>query len=153
MAKFVLVKKVPEVLKEDEILIEMPDFLDEIKTSKNNTRLNGKTVTTLFFLKDIANKIASAYDPDDLGITISKIPYNKYIGIQYDDSRSLSDTVILPMLRTHYKNIFYKYLEKKIKTRAVKAAVIYFTGTSDYAKVFLDNGIGLATAKELKSKD
>ena len=53
MAKFVTVSKAPDQLRKDEYVIEMPDFLDEIRlASARNTRKKGQLSPS--FLRSIA---------------------------------------------------------------------------------------------------
>lgn len=142
MAKFILVEEAPANLNDGEIVINMPDFVEEIEQSKRfASKLGGgRTVTQLFHLKNIVNNISQAYDPEGLD-PITAVPYSKYEGIEFKDSKDLSEKVIVKMLNKHCPDIVNKYLDKKIKTRPEGTKTVYFVGPESHIKVFLENGL------------
>lgn len=153
MANVILIKNLKEDdLKKGEIIIKAPDFLHEIDTTKNTAKIGGKLVTTLFFLKEIVNKIKISYDKDNF-MADAKIPFNKYVGIPYKDSKDLSDKILIPLLKKYYSDVFYKYLDHKIKTRPANVETIFFNGDESLLDVFLNNGINRKTIAEHKKTD
>lgn len=141
MSKFVVVNEEPKNLKDNEHVIKEPDFLEEIKEAdKYASKLGGKKVTTLNHLKSIAENIRIAYDPEGFDV-ITSIPYSKYEGIAYEDHKDLSDNVVLKMLKKHNPSIIEKCIDKKIKSRPQNTNLIYFVGSEDKVKPFLNNGL------------
>lgn len=155
MAKFIVVDEEPKNLKEGEIVIKMPDFVEEIEASERfAAKLGKRRVTSLFHLKNIAGNIGRNYDDSLDGFDpITGIPYSKYEGIEFKDPKDLSEKVVLRMFENHYPQIVEKYLDKKIKTRPKNTKVVYFVGPESKIKPFLDNGLDQETAKKKVVKE
>ena len=144
MAKFKVVDKAPKELKDNELVIEQPDFVEEINTSKNQPRpINGKHYTTLNHLRSIGGTIGELYDNDpNTGFNpYSSIPFSHYVGIEFENAADLSTKVVVPMFEKHYPQIFFRYLDQKIKTRPKGTELIYFVGDEAKAEAFIANGI------------
>ena len=141
MSKFVIVDKAPETLNKNEIVIEEPTFLNEIKTAKNQPRPggNGKYQTSLAHLRAIGGVIGELYDPEGYN-PYSTIPFSHFLGIEYGNNQELS-AVVQRMFKKFHPQIFFKYLDKQIKARPVGTELIYFVGTKENAEAFLANGI------------
>ncbi len=140
MSKFILTDEAPKELGEGEIVITMPDFVDEIKDAeKFASKLGGRRVTTLYHLKSIATNIGIKYDPEGFN-PVSDIPYSLYEGLAYESYEELSGK-ILKMFTKHYPAIVDKYLDNKIKGRPKNTKTIYFVGDESKVQVFLNNGL------------
>jgi len=148
MAKFVVVKEEPKNLKVGEIVISMPDFIEEIEASERfASKLGKRRLTSLFHLKNIAGNIGRAYDPEEFN-PISSIPYSRYEGIEFESAKDLSEKVVLRMFNKHHPQIVDKYLDKKIKTRPKDTKLIYFVGSNNHLTPFLENGIDQENSKK-----
>lgn len=148
MSKFVIVDEAPKNVGENELVIQEPKFLDEIKVAKNQPRPfpNGKYLTTLSHLRAIAGTIGELYDPEGFN-QYSTIPLNHFVGIEYENHEELSE-VVLKMFRKFHPQIFFKYLDKQIKNRPQNTELIYFVGSKDNTEAFFANGINQLDAKE-----
>ena len=149
MSKFVIVKEQPKKLKDGEIVITSPDFVNEIKSAKRFSRGTGRNLTTLQHLKAIVANIAESYDPEGLNF-ITAIPYNKYEGVEFTDDKDLSEKVVVRMMQDNYPSIFTKCLDAQIKARPSNTSLIYFVGSENDIEPFFKNGIDKVTPKEAK---
>ena len=160
MSKFLLVEKAPDKLKDNEVVITEPDFLNEIKTAKNQPRPfpNGKFLTSIAHLRAIGGIIGELYDPEGFN-PYSTIPYNHFVGIEYADNKGLSE-VVLKMFNKFHPQILFKVLDKQIKSRPSGTELIYFVGKKENTEAFFANGINqleggktLSTTKKVTLND
>jgi hypothetical protein len=153
MSKFIIVDEAPD-LKEGEVVIKMPDFNEELKSSdKFASKLGTQKVTSLYHLKTIMTNIGQKYDPDNFN-PISAIPYSIYEGLPYNNYDDLSK-IVLRMLNKHHPQMIVKYLDHCIKNRPESTKLIYFVGPENYADPFLKNGLDreeLSVTKKITSK-
>jgi hypothetical protein len=141
MSKFKIVNEAPEELKKGEYIISEPSFIDEINTAKNKPRpIGGRQLTTLNHLRSIGGVIGELYDPEEFN-SYGSIPFTHFVGREFKDTAELSKSVIVPMFRKHYPQIFFKYIDKQIKARPQGTELIYFVGEEANAEAFFTNGI------------
>lgn len=137
MAKFVTVNEAPVELRKDEYVIEMPNFLDEIRlASARNTNKKGQTSAS--FMRSIASMIAISYDREF--DPLRHLKAHDFDGVGYNNEQELSQ-IVVNMLKRDYPQIFDRYLETKIKNRPFGTKLIYFVGAHSAASVFYANGI------------
>lgn len=145
MAKFVTVEKAPEELRKDEYVIEMPNFLEEIRmASARNTAKKGRLSPS--FLRSIASMIAINYDREF--DPLRQIKAHDYDGVGYETEEQLSNIVVTALERD-YPVIFDRYLEHKIKNRPFGTKVVYFVGPHNKSGVFFANGIDALDLKDV----
>jgi len=120
----------------DEMVIDMPNFLSEIKAS--HRKASGKQVTSVHHLREIVTLIAEKYDRD-FNI-YAGIPYSNYEGIAFKTDEDISN-ILMGVFNKHCPNLLTKAVEHSIKSRPINVKTIYFTGPESYLKVFFDNGI------------
>ena len=122
--------------KKDEMVINMPDFLNEIKAS--HRKASGKQVTSVHHLREIVTLIAEKYDKDFN--FYAKIPYSNYEGLSYQNDDDISK-ILVNIFNRHCPDLLTKAVEHQVKGRPTNVKTIYFTGPESYLKVFFDNGI------------
>ena len=145
MAKFVTVDEAPEQLRKDEHVIEMPDFLEEIRlASARNTNKKGQLSPS--FLRSIASMIAISYDKEF--DPLRQLKAHDYDGVGYENEQELS-RIVLSALERDYPAIFDRYLEHKIKNRPFGTKLIYFVGPHSKSSVFYANGIDSIDLKDV----
>jgi len=138
MAKFMIVDKAPENLKEDEMVVKSPNFLDEIKRS--NAKASGKRMTSLHHMRQILMLIGNKYDPNGTFNSYTSIPLTKFEGLAFDTDEDLNQ-IIIRMLNKHYPVMLDLVVESQIKSRRPNVKLIYFEGNSDNAGPFFKHGI------------
>lgn len=154
MSKFVVVDEAPKELKDNEHVISEPNFLEEIKgANKFTSKIAGQSVTTVNHLKSIMENIRIAYDPEGFDV-LGGIPYSKYEGLPYNDDKELSK-VVVNILSKHKPDVITKCLDKKIKSRPENTELVYFVGSEDQTKPFIQNGVSKVEGdkKTIKKQD
>jgi hypothetical protein len=155
MSKFIIVDEAPENLNDGEVVIKMPDFVEELKTSeKFASKLGSQKITSLYHLKTIMTTIGQKYDPENFN-PISAIPYSLYEGLPYENNGDLSK-IVLRILNKHYPQMITQFLDHSIKNRKENTKTVYFVGPENYADPFIKNGldrVDSGVAKKITSKD
>lgn len=142
--KFVCVKEAPEELRKHEYTIDMPDFLEEVKSNQNH---KGTTnVTRNKHLRSLVSAIGFAYGDETFNPYHVKIA--PYEGLAFKDNEDLSK-ILIRLFNKEYPSIFNSYITKKIKERPVETKVIYFTGDFMQSRAFTEAGFELIKAKEV----
>lgn len=143
MSKFVSVKTAPSTLRKGEVVIQYPDFLEQIRA--NAHKAAKKNLTGINHLRDILNSIQQKYETD---LKIFKVPLSQYEGLPYEDEKDLSK-IILRMLKKERPEIFEKVLEYNIKNRPYGSKLIYYVGDWGDTGAFTRNGIDSIEEKEI----
>src|ERR1700693_2137705 len=121
MVKFVTVKVAPTDLKNGEIVIRRPDFLDEI--AANSAKAPKRGVTGANHLRQIVDTIGIKYDPENTNSW--SIRPHLYQGVPYTTNEDLSK-IVVAMLETEHPAIFKKYVEYQINHLPPATELIYF---------------------------
>jgi hypothetical protein len=139
MTKFLIVDEAPKELKKGEIVIDKPNFMEEIAQQKAKTPRNG--ITGLFHLRAITALIAQNYDPSEM--TEYSVKAHAFEGRPFSNDEELNN-IIVEMIRINRPQVFTKYLDKKIKTRPVKTDLIYIVRADIpfMYETLYQNGIG-----------
>ncbi len=143
MSKFVMVKAAPSTLRKGEIVLESPDFLEQIKS--NAHKAAKKNLTGLNHLRDILNSIQQKYETD---LNIFKIPLSLYEGLAFNNEQDLS-RIIIRLLKKERPLIFEKVLEYNIKNRPNGTKLIYYVGSFGDTSPFFRNGIDMIEEKDI----
>lgn len=145
MAKFTLVKQAPETLEKGEIIINMPDFLDQVRANNRKAPKHGQTA--VHHLREILNSIAEKYDHDmnPLGIKLVN-----YIGLPFKTDEDIS-AIIVRILKNEYPIIFTKVIAYELKNRPINTKLVYFTGEFSATAAFYEAGLDLLDEKDVSS--
>lgn len=143
MSKFVMVKTVPSTLRKGEIVLESPDFLEQIRACAHKAAK--KNITGINHLRDILNAIQQKYETD---LGIFKVPLSQYEGLPFNNENDLS-RIIVRLLKKERPLIFEKVLEYNIKNRPHGSKVIYYVGDYGDTSPFYRNGIDLVEESEV----
>jgi len=153
MAKFIIVDKKPERLEKNEMVIEMPNFVDEILEVESTLSKSQIRRSAIFFLKSVAAAIGRKYDPEQFN-PYTTFPYSAYEGIEYHNAEDLSAKIVIPMFVKYCPTMFDKYIETKIKARPATVQTVYFVGPEDKAAIFIRLSLdrGELESKRLKKE-
>ena len=143
MTKFVVCKEPPASLREGEMVIKEPKFLDEIKLNKR--REPRGNLTGASHLRFIVDSIGAKYD-ESLGAYSVRV--HNYEGIPYSNDEDLAE-VVAKLLKEQYPAIYTKYLDSCIKSRPRDTKVIYYVGNFTDTSPFFSNGISLLEDKDI----
>lgn len=143
MSKYTIATKAPATLRKGEVLIQEPDFLEQIRACAHKAAK--KSVTGVNHLRDILNAIRQKYDPD---LNIFKVPLSQYEGLPFKHENDLSK-IVIRMLKKECPGVFEKVLEYNIKNRPHGAKLIYYVGDFGDTGVFTRNGIDFIEEKDV----
>lgn len=137
MTKFVVVDSAPETLEKDTIVINQPNFLEQIAGNKNKAPRNN--LTAVNHLREILQSIGVKYDEE---LNAMRIPLVSYVGVPFKSNEELS-AILVKILKAHYPAVFEKVLEYELKHRPLGTKLIYyvghFKGTTAFFKAGVDN--------------
>jgi|SRR5581483_665890 len=147
MAKFVIVETAPTELRDGEYLIEMPDFIPEIRQASAR-RTDRKNITTPSYIRSMAQMIAIKYD--QTFDPIRHIKAHNYDGLEYASDSDLS-AIMNRVLEENYPAIFDRYIEHRLRDRPHGTKLVYFVGPHQKTGVFYQNGLDQIDAKDVDS--
>lgn len=135
MANVVLVKSAPKELKDNESIVEMPDFKDHI--SQFSKSLKRQHLTTVNNLRSIITAIGADYD--EQFSSYRDVNLSKFQGREFKDLDDLS-AIILEVFNKYYPRMIDMYLASQIKKRKPNVEVVYFVGPKEKLDVFQQFG-------------
>lgn len=145
MAKFVVVKNAPEKLEKGEIIINPPNFLEQIKD--NARKAPKRQQTAINHLREILNSIATKYDQE---MNVMKFKLVNYEGVAYANDEELS-VILMRILKTEYPQVMDRYLDHELKSRPMGTKLVYYTGDFTSTGPFYKAGLDLLEEKDLDS--
>jgi len=143
MSKYTSVKTAPATLRKGEVVLQQPDFLEEIKACAHKAAK--KNVTGVNHLRDILNSIRQKYDES---LNIFKVPLSQYEGLSFSDEKDLSK-IIIRMLKKECPGVFEKVLEYNVRNRPHGSKLIYYVGDFGDTGPFTRNGIDFIEEKDV----
>lgn len=133
---YTVVGETPKNLTEKDLVINKPNFLEEI--AKTRVRRGVVKLTTASNLRDIFMAITNNYDPT---INPYHLKLSKYEGIKYDSDQDLVE-VVYRVIRDNNLNLIEAAVDKALKSRAPSVETIYYvTSDLDGIGAFAKNGI------------
>jgi len=143
MANYKLVKKTPDKLGSNEFVIERPNFMEEIESTRGKRGVTN--LTTASYLRDVFMAITDKYDNT---INPYRLVLSKYVGLAYETDKDISD-IILKIIDDHRLPLIEKAVEQKIKTRPRGTELIYYVSDdSNGVSAFIKMGINAQSDKK-----
>ena len=143
MANYKLVKKTPEKLGSNEFVIERPNFMEEIESTRGKRGVTN--LTTASYLRDVFMAITDKYDNT---INPYRLVLSKYVGLSYETDKDISN-IILKIIDDHRLPLIEKAVEQKIKTRPLGTELIYYVSDdSNGVSAFIKMGINAQSDKK-----
>lgn len=143
MSKYVSVNTAPATLRKGEVVLQEPDFLEQIRACAHKAAK--KNLTGINHLRDILNAIQQKYETD---VGIFKVPLSQYEGLPFNNENELSK-IIIRLLKKENPAVFGKVLEYNIKNRPHGSKVIYYVGDFGDTGAFSRNGIDFIEEKDV----
>jgi len=142
--QYQLVDKAPEKLKDNELVLFKPNFIEQIAKSK--LRRGTKKLTTANALRDALMIITDIYDNT---VNPYRINLSAYEGLAYETDEDLS-VIILKILNDQGIDLVTKALDVQLKARDLKVdTVFYVSDDLTGATAFLANGFTLKGGKKI----
>lgn len=144
---YIQVDKAPENLKDNEMVIEKPTFIEQIAASK--LRRGVSKLTTVNALRDALMLITDKYDNT---VNPYRLSLNKYEGLTYETNDDLSK-IILKILDDAGIDLVTKAIDFHLKNRDLKVNTVYFV-SDDLAgsTAFIANGFNLKNTPKKTTK-
>jgi hypothetical protein len=145
MAKFLVVNEAPATLEKGEIVIQEPNFLDQIVA--NNKKAPRSKQTAVNHLREILQTVSSKYDPE---LNAMRVKLVNYTGLPFADDQELSK-IVTRILKTEHPSTFEKVLDFDIAHRPPNTKLIYFVGNFANTAAFFRAGIDQIDEKDVES--
>lgn len=144
--EYILVDEAPKALKENEMVILKPTFVEQIAKSK--LRRGIKKLTTANALRDALMLITDKYDNT---VNPYRINLSAYEGLEYKTDQDLSK-IVLKILSDQNVDLITKAIDFELKNRDLKVDTVYYVSNDlEGSTAFTVNGFGLKGAKKGKS--
>lgn len=143
--QYSLVDEAPEKLKENEMVILRPTFIEQI--SKSKLRRGVTKLTTANALRDALMLITDLYDNT---VNPYRINLSAYEGLPYENDNDLSN-IIIKILNDQNVDLLTKAIDFQLKGRNLKVDTVYYVSSDlEGSSAFLANGFSLKNAKKDK---
>ena len=143
--EYLLVDKAPEKLKDNEMVILKPTFIEQLNKSK--LRRGVKKLTTVNALRDALMLITDEYDNT---VNPYRINLSAYEGLEYSTDEDLS-VIILKILSDQGVDLITKAVDHQLKKRDLKVNTIFYVSNDlEGSGAFLANGFNLKNIKKDK---
>lgn len=146
--QYQLVDLAPKHIKENEMVIYKPNFIEQIAKSK--LRRGVTKLTTANALRDALMLITDAYDNT---VNPYRINLSAYEGLAYENDHDLS-AIVLKILDDQGIDLLTKVIDVQLKARDLKVDTVYYV-SDDLAgsTAFLANGFALKNAKKITKNE
>jgi len=146
--QYQLVDLAPKHIKENEMVIYKPNFIEQIAKSK--LRRGVTKLTTANALRDALMLITDAYDNT---VNPYRINLSAYEGLAYENDHDLS-AIVLKILDDQGIDLLTKAIDVQLKARDLKVDTVYYV-SDDLAgsTAFLANGFALKNAKKITKNE
>jgi hypothetical protein len=145
MTKFVVVDAAPATLEKGEIVINQPNFLEQIEANKKKAPRNG--LIAVNHVREILQSIGVKYDSE---LNAMRIKLVGYVGVPFKNNEELS-AIIVRILRAEYPSIFEKVLDHELRNRPLGTKLIYYVGNFKGTTAFFKQGIDNIDESDVES--
>lgn len=145
---YIRVDEAPEKLKDNEMVIEKPNFMEHITANKAKRGVN--SVATIRNIRDTLMAITNEYDQS---INPYHLKLQKYDNLVYEGDAGYSD-IILRVIRDNNLPLIDRAVEKKLKERNPKIDTVYYVSPDiEGSAAFVSLGFSMKDApKQTKKK-
>jgi len=145
--EYIRVDKAPEKLKETEMVVSKPDFMEEIKATRGKRGV--KNIVTIRNMRDtlmaITDKFDNTFNPYHVKLT-------KYDNLMYDGDEGYSK-IVLDVIRDNGLNLIEKAIEKQLLSRSPKIKTVYYVSPDlEGSAAFISLGFNLGEGKKSSKK-
>lgn len=148
MSRFVRVQLAPKYLQEGECVIHQPDFYQEIAACDSKRPRSG--LLTPNYLREIVAVIGNKYVGEDFD-AMRAVNVSQFRGVPCSSNVDLNK-LLIKLFYEQYPQMMRLAVEYQLKSRPSGTKLIYFTGDSHLATVFVDNGLDEVLFEDLEEK-
>ncbi len=140
---YIRIDKAPEKLKNNEMVIVKPNFLEEIKATKGKRGVN--KIATVRNLRDTLMVITNKYDNT---INPYHLKLQRYDNLTYKDDKEYAD-IILRIIKDNNLKLIDKAIEKQLLTRKPTIDTVYYVSPDiEGSTAFISLGFTMKSAKK-----
>lgn len=149
---YILVSSAPEKLSSNEMVIEKPNFMEEVLATKGKRGVN--KVTSITSIRDILSLLAGKYDNE---LNPYRVNLVKYENLPYSSEEEFG-AILLKVIADNQLNLIEKAIEQKVKARRSSVDTIYYVsndlvGTSVLVRYGFNMKDGKSSKKITSNKD
>ena len=142
--EYIRVDEAPEKLKDNEMVITKPDFIEEIKASKGKRGVN--SVATIRNIRDTLMSITGKYDET---INPYHLKLQKYDNLMYEGDLGYCE-IIMRVIRDNGLPLVDKAVEFQLKNRKPNINKIYYVSPDlEGSAAFISYGFSLKGGSKL----
>ncbi len=143
---YIRVDKAPEKLKDNEMVVEKPDFMEEVKATRKRRGVN--KIVTITSLRDTLMVITDKYDNTINPYHLVLIRYNNLV---YDGDIGFSK-IIQRVIKDLDLSLVEKAIEFKLLKRNPKVDTIFYVSDDiDGSEAFVKLGFHMKEGKKIKT--
>lgn len=146
MASVQLVKSAPDKLKESEIVINYPNFLEEVKECQN--QIGRDKLTSVNNLRNVVSLVGLRYD--EFFNPLLDVNLSKFQDRAFESLEDFS-AIVVKVFEAQYPKMIDKVIESEIKKRGSGVDKVYYVGPESKLDLFV--GFGFSVDKKGKSSN
>jgi len=144
---YIRVDKAPEKLKNNEMVINKPDFLKEVSSTKGKRGVD--KIATIRNIRDTLMVITAKYDET---INPYHLKLQKYDNLLYKDDKGYAE-IILRVIKDNNLNLLDKVIEKQLLARSPMVDTIYYVSPDiEGSTAFISLGFSMKNSKKSTKK-
>lgn len=145
--EYIRVDEAPEKLKNNEMAITKPNFLEEVISTKGKRGVN--KVATIRNIRDTLMVITANYDET---INPYHLKLQKYDNLMYKDDKGYAD-IILRVIKDNNLSLLDKAIEKKLLNRSPMIDTVYYVSPDiEGSTAFISLGFTMKSGKKSPKK-
>jgi len=145
--EYIRVDEAPETLKDNEMVVTKPEFLEEIAATR--ARRGIKSVVTIRNLRDTLMLITDKYDNT---INPYRLNLQNYNNLVYDGDKEYSK-IVLKVIKDNDLTLLDKAVEKQLLTRKPVVDTVYYVSDDlDGSTAFISLGFNMKVGKKASKK-
>lgn len=145
--EYIRVDEAPEKLKNNEMVINKPDFLEEVKATRGKRGV--KNIVTIRNLRDTFMVITDKYDNT---INPYRLKLQKYDNLTYEGDKGYSD-IVLKVIKDNNLNLLNKAVEQQLLKRDPKVDTVYYVSPDiEGSTAFISLGFSMKSGKKSLKK-
>lgn len=145
MTKFVRVKEKPEELESGCIVIEAPNFMEEILSCK--AKKPKHNLITPNYLREICAAIGDRYGDENFN-AMTSVNVTPYKGVKFENLEDVAK-IVNRVISDNCPGFFDSYVDHHLKNRPTGTRLVYFLGDFKFTGPFTRNGIDEVSSKDL----
>jgi len=145
--EYVRVDKAPEKLKNNEMVIIKPNFLEEVVATKGKRGVN--KIATIRNIRETLMLITGNYDET---INPYHLKLQRYDNLMYKDDEAYAE-IILKVIKDNGLNLLDKAIEKQLLSRGPLIDTVYYLSPDiEGSAAFINLGFNMRNSKKITKK-